>query len=126
MDLTIMIISTVSITLALIFYSIGVWSERLAKILKPKHLAFFWAGLVFDTTGTTLMMQIADGNFLNLHGLTGFLAILLMLFHAIWATLTLIKHDEARLRSFHRFSLVVWLVWLVPYIIGMVINMPGI
>ncbi|MGA3111868.1 MAG: HsmA family protein [Candidatus Bathyarchaeia archaeon] len=130
MDVTILLFSTIAITLALIFYSIGVWSERFARILKPKHLAFFWAGFVFDSTGTTLMAILAstvsNGTFLNVHAVTGVLAIVLMLFHAIWATITLVSGNERRLRSFHKFSLVVWVIWLIPYCIGFVANIPGI
>ena len=130
MDIKILLFSTIAITLALVFYSIGVWSERFAKILKPKHLAFFWAGFAFDTTGTTLMTTLAttvtNGNFLNIHAITGILAIVLMLLHAIWATITLISGNEQRLRSFHRFSLAVWLIWLIPYCIGFIANIPGI
>ena len=131
MEANILMISAIAITLALVFYSIGVWSERLARILKPKHLAFFWAGFVFDTTGTTLMTTLvatttSNGNFLDIHALTGILAIALMLFHAIWATVSLIGGNEKRLRSFHRFSLVVWVIWLIPYFIGFIANMPGV
>ena len=130
MDVNILVFSTIAITLALVFYSIGVWSERLARILKPKHLAFFWAGFVFDTAGTTLMTILvattSSGNFLNLHALTGVLAIILMLFHAIWGTLTLISGNEQRLRNFHKFSLVVWIIWLIPYCIGFIANIPGL
>jgi uncharacterized repeat protein (TIGR03987 family) len=123
MDSTILTISATAITLALVFYSIGVWSEKFAKILKPKHLFFFWIGFVFDTTGTTLMTELGTGNLLTIHGITGVLAIVLMLFHAIWATVTLIKHDEQRLKSFHKFSIIVWLIWLIPYFIGFILNM---
>jgi len=88
-------VSAIAITLALVFYSIGVWSERLARILKPKHLTFFWAGFVFDTTGTTLMTTLvtttSNGNFIDIHALTGVLAIAFMLIHAIWATISLIS-----------------------------------
>jgi uncharacterized repeat protein (TIGR03987 family) len=130
MDVTTLLFSTIAITLALVFYSIGVWSERLARILKPKHLAFFWAGFVFDTTGTTLMTTLAvtmnNGNFRDIHAITGVLAIVLMLCHAIWATLTLVSKNEKTLRSFHKFSLVVWIIWLVPYCLGFVANIPGI
>ena len=129
-EVNILVFSAIAITMALVFYSIGVWSERFAKILKPKHLAFFWAGFVFDTTGTTLMTILAsttsNGNFLSIHALTGILAIVLMLFHAIWATISLIGGNLQKLRSFHRFSLVVWLIWLIPYCIGLVANITGI
>ena len=33
-----------SITLALVFYSIGVWSERAQRVLKPWLAVVFWTG----------------------------------------------------------------------------------
>jgi uncharacterized repeat protein (TIGR03987 family) len=45
-------------------------------------------------------------------------AILLMLVHAVWASVVLARRDEAAIRSFHKFSIVVWLIWLVPYLNG--------
>jgi uncharacterized repeat protein (TIGR03987 family) len=114
-----LIVSIVSISSALIFYSIGVWSEKLASRLKPWHLILFWLGFVCDTTGTTIMSEMAGRLQFNVHGVTGALAILLMLGHALWATLVLVKKDERALATFHNFSLFVWLVWLVPYFTGM-------
>ncbi len=108
--------ASIIITLALIFYSIGVWSERLAGRLKPWHLAFFWMGLVCDTWGTGLMMDMAGGLAFDLHGVTGVLAIVLMFIHAIWATIVLLRRDERWIRNFHKFSIAVWLIWLVPYL----------
>ncbi|GAB4415721.1 MAG: HsmA family protein [Anaerolineales bacterium] len=111
------------ITSALAFYSIGVWSERLASQLKPWHLAFFWLGLVFDTWGTGLMMDMAGGLTFDIHGLTGLIAILLMLVHAIWATIVLIRKDEKMIRNFHKFSVLVWFIWLIPYFSPMLFGM---
>ncbi len=115
----ILIVSITAISSALVFYTIGVWSEKLAGRLKPWHLALFWLGLVCDTTGTTLMGDMAGRLQVNLHGLTGALAIMLMLGHALWASLVLVKNDENAIQAFHNFSLFVWLVWLVPYLTGM-------
>lgn len=109
-------IATVIITLALVFYSIGVWSERFAGILKPWHLAFFWMGFVCDTWGTGMMLEAAGGLTADLHGVTGLLAIILMFIHAVWATIVLIRKDERWIHNFHKFSVVVWLIWLVPYL----------
>lgn len=39
------LLSLILITMALVFYTIGVWSERLAGRLKAWHLIFFWADL---------------------------------------------------------------------------------
>lgn len=116
-------ISTVIITLALVFYSIGVWSERISGKLKPWHLAFFWLGFVCDTWGTGMMIEMAGGLTSDLHGLTGSLAIILMLIHAIWATIVIIRQDEKWIYSFHRFSVVVWVIWLVPYFSPMIFSM---
>lgn len=119
-----LIMAIITITLALIFYTIGVFSERKSGTLKKFHVIIFWIGLLFDTTGTTIMSIISNGgSLLSLHGITGALAIILMLFHAVWATRVFIKKDKEKLESFHKFSIVVWLIWLVPYILGMIVGM---
>jgi uncharacterized repeat protein (TIGR03987 family) len=114
------------ISLALVFYTIGVWSERIQGRLKPWHLVFFYLGLVCDTWGTGLMIEMAGGLTSDIHGVTGVIAILLMLIHAAWATVVLVRKDEKMIQNFHKFSLVVWLIWLVPYLSPMVINLPGV
>ena len=119
-------IAIVTITLALVCYTIGVWAERRAGVLKKWHAIVFWLGLVFDTTGTTVMGQIAKqngGGGSGLHGVTGLLAIGLMLFHAVWAAVVLVKKDAQKQQSFHKFSIFVWIVWLIPYVLGMVLGM---
>lgn len=120
-----MLISAIAtITLALVFYTIGVWGEKLQGELKKWHLAVFYIGLIFDTTGTTIMSKIASGGFkLNFHGITGLLAIILMLFHALWATFVLVRNDEEAKKSFHKFSIVVWLIWLIPFTSGAIFGM---
>ena len=111
------------INLALLFYSIGVWSERLQGRLKIWHTVFFWLGLVCDTWGTGLMFEFVGGMSYDIHGISGLLAIILMLVHAIWATVVLVKKDEKMIVSFHKFSIFVWLVWLIPYFSPMAFQM---
>lgn len=119
-----LIMAIITITLALVFYTVGVFSERKSGTLRKSHLILFWIGLVFDTTGTTFMSSIAKGgSLLSPHGLTGALAIGLMLFHAVWATVVYVKKDESKLHKFHKFSIIVWLIWLVPYVLGVFIGM---
>ena len=115
--------AVIVINLALLFYSIGVWSERLQGRLKIWHTAFFWLGLVCDTWGTGMMFDFVGGMSFDVHGISGLLAIILMFIHAIWATLVLVRKDEKMIVSFHKFSFFVWLVWLVPYFSPMVIGM---
>jgi uncharacterized repeat protein (TIGR03987 family) len=118
-----LIVSTILISLALFFYSIGVWSERLAGRLKGWHLVFFWGGLVFDTTGTGIMFEMAGRIGTDIHSVTGILAILLMLVHAIWATVVLVRKDEKAITNFHHFSVFVWAIWLIPYFTGFFASM---
>jgi len=106
---------------ALTLYSIGVWSERLAHRLRPWHLAFFWCGLVCDVIGTDAMRRLVGGLRLNAHGVTGALALLLMFAHAVWATLVLVRADQRAIATFHRVSIFVWSVWLIPFLSGVAI-----
>ncbi len=120
-----MIVSAALITLALVFYSLGVWAERLAHYLKPWHVAAFWVGFAFDLSVTWAMHHLAEGPFdiLEAHTFTGQIALWLMLIHAIWATrVASVGSEEAR-QGFHRYSLVVWLIWLIPYVSGMYLGM---
>jgi len=117
--------ATIIITLALVFYSIGVWSERIAGRLKPWHLLFFFLGLICDTWGTGLMFDFVGGMMFDVHGITGLIAILLMFVHAVWATVVLLKKDEKWIKNFHKFSVTVWLIWLIPYFSPMFLAIGG-
>lgn len=121
--------ASTAITLALVFYTIGVFGEARAGSLQKKHLILFWIGLACDTTGTTIMTSIArssHGAGSPLHAITGALAIVLMLFHAVWATFVLLRGDEKSREGFHKLSVGVWLIWLVPYCVGLLVGIPAI
>ncbi|MEF9953382.1 HsmA family protein [Clostridium sp.] len=125
-----LIFAIIAISLALVFYTIGVFGERRAHSLNKNHVIIFWIGLIFDTIGTISMKIIAGSGMVdvtplksNIHGITGFLAIVLMLFHAAWATYVLYKDDENKKEKFHKFSITVWAIWLIPYFVGMIIAM---
>jgi uncharacterized repeat protein (TIGR03987 family) len=120
-----LMVSVLLITLAFLFYSLGVWAERVASYLKGWHLAAFWGGFCFDVSGTYAMHRMAQGPFdlLAPHTLTGQIALWLMLLHAIWATAVVGRGSEEARKGFHRYSLFVWLVWLIPYVGGMFLAM---
>ena len=124
---TLLIISTILITCALVFYSLGVWAERIVRYLKPWHVMAFWTGFAFDVAGTWAMHMMSKGLFdlKDPHTLTGQIAIWLMLIHAIWATYVTKKGTERARRNFNKYSLVVWLIWLIPYFGGMYVGMSG-
>ena len=126
----VLITSITAITLALVFYTIGVWAEHKAKTLKWSHFIFFAIGFVADTTGTLAMSTMADhsakdsgSGIISFHGITGTLAIVLMLIHVIWAFIVLVRGSDKAKAQFHKFSIIVWGIWLIPYFIGMFMGM---
>ena len=84
----------------------------------------FWTGFLFDTAGTISMELLEPGmNWTSSHTITGQIALWLMFAHAVWATRVVRTGSPAVRARFHRFSLVVWTIWLVPYIGGMFLGM---
>jgi uncharacterized repeat protein (TIGR03987 family) len=116
-----LIIAITFIFLACILYSLGVWAEKIQGRLKIWHMLVFWLGLTADTIGTGAMGIMSGSLFqLTFHGITGMTAIILMLFHALWATIVLLQKNESMIVRFHKFSFIVWIIWLVPMVSGMV------
>lgn len=116
-------LAIVTITLALVLYTIAVFWERRDGGLRGRHLLFFVLGLACDTAGTGLMMTLAGGWRWDFHAITGGLAIVLMLLHAAWAIWVHASRDRTAAARFTKFSVTVWAVWLVPYLSGFVLNM---
>ena len=120
---TLLLTSIILMVSALICYSIGVWSEKFAGRLKAWHLIFFWIGFAADTSGTTLMSRLSGMFTLSVHSITGAAAILLMFAHAVWATIVLIRRDQRAIVGFHRLSVFVWMVWMIPFLTGLILAM---
>ena len=117
-----LIVPATIMSLAFVFYTTGVWSERVQRDLRIWHVGLFWLGLACDGTATQLMHQltVAGENAGIVHTATGFAAFWLMAIHAAWATWVLFRGSREAREGFHRYSIVVWAVWLVPYFGGMI------
>lgn len=124
-DQQFLIAAIVIISMALIFYSIGVWSERVQGGLKGWHVWAFGLGLVCDFIGTAFMAELVrlTGHDNRWHAVLGSIAIFLMAIHAVWAFWTYRKGSPEAKHNFSRFSIVVWSIWLIPYFIGMYVGM---
>lgn len=121
-----LILASGAMVIALIAYSIGVFGEKLSGTIKLQHLLFFVVGLIFDTTGTSLMSKMADqqaSSGLGLHQLTGGAALFLMGFHLIWAIWVYKKGSEQAKIKFHKFSIGVWTLWVISFVLGMLVGM---
>lgn len=121
-----LIVPAIVMSLAFVFYTAGVWTERRARQLRREHVALFWLGIVCDSAATEMMFRmiveqaaVRDWS----HTLTGGAALLLMAGHAVWATFTLARGSDTARRRFHRYSIIVWAIWLVPYLGGMLAGM---
>lgn len=122
----ILIYAVIFFTLALIFYSVGVWNERLSKRLKPWHVNLFLLGVITDAIGTWLMFENLGYIKFTPHTVSGFIAFFLMVFHYFWAAIVLKRNNEKQLINFHKFSIVVWSIWMVSYLSGMVLGIQRI
>lgn len=127
-----LILASVLISLALVSYTTGVLAERRSGTLEVWHAVAFGIGLAFDATGTWIMSMIADSSastdfattptaavLSTLMAVTGAVALLLMALHLGWAVVVLFRNRGKEKEAFHRFSLGVWALWLVPYFTGM-------
>ncbi len=107
---------------ALVFYSVGVWATFLSRQLRPRYVVLFWLGFLSDTAGTELMRRLAGSFHWSLHTASGVVALLLMFLHAVWATIVLLNRTARPAANFHRISLTVWAIWLIPFISGMLLS----
>jgi uncharacterized repeat protein (TIGR03987 family) len=119
----VIVYAVVLITAALVFYSVGVWSERLQRVLRWWHVGFFAAGLSCDLAGTVAMSRITGfqsggATLIAVMETSGMVALILMGIHLAWAVAVLLRGSARAKHTFHRFSLVVWGIWLIPYLTG--------
>ena len=107
---------------ALTCYTVGVWGARFSRRLRPWQVGLFWLGLSADSAGTELMRRLAGGFRWGLHSATGAVALGLMLVNAVWATWVLLRREERALSSYQRVAIIIWLIWLVPFVTGMLLG----
>ena len=113
-------------TLALIFYSVGIWNDFYHKQLKKWHLVMFGFGVITDSLGTLLMYLHVGHLIFTAHSISGFLGLFLMIFHFCWAFLVLRDNDHVLQKTFHRFSILVWGFWMISYISGLYLGISGL
>ena len=93
---------------------------------RPSNRPFVYAAAgsgFWFVLATVFAIVLEPGGLTFANGITGVLAIVLMLIHAIWATVVIARRNERMIVRFHRLSLVVWLIWLVPYFSPMIFGM---
>ena len=109
-------------TVALVFYTTGVWSERLYRGLKPWHVAVFALGVLADSLATGITYQFIGAIVFTPHAIFGFIALLLMTFHFLWAITVIIVKNETMKERFHQFSIFAWAVWMFSFLTGFILG----
>jgi len=110
-------IATALFTVALILYSIAIWSGRLAGELKAWHLVVFSLGVISDALGVWITIELIGAIVLTPHAIFGFTALALMVLHFIWAVFAF-KTGRQKSPHFHQFGIIVWCVWVLSYLSG--------
>ena len=118
-----LIASVILFTIAMALYTIGVWSERRTKRLKPWHVKTFLCGVTVDMLATALTYKAVGGLVFTPHAIMGFISLGLMIIHVLWAVITLRAGREKALTNFHKLSLFVWTIWMMSYLSGFALGM---
>ena len=102
------------ILVALVLYTIAIWSETIVKQLKPWIIIIFSIALICDIISTSKMYFLAGNQELNLHSVAGYAALGIMLLHFIWVILAIIGFKNLAF-YFNRYSVYAWFFWLITF-----------
>lgn len=115
------IIGIVGMLVALVLYSIGVWSAFRARKFVQRHVLFVLGGVVFDVLGTAGMFVTAGNRFLweaphTWAALVAFFGMLAVGLAGVWAVRG--SRDEL-LAKLSRWALAPWTLWAIVFVWGM-------
>lgn len=109
-------IGVIFIIIALILYTIVVWTERITRKLKLWIVFTFGGGFICDLIGTSIMFIVSKEKSFRFHQLCGYSALIIMFLHLIWAILS--KKYPKFEKYFTRFSIIAWSIWLLAFLSG--------
>ena len=118
----IILVSVISITTALIVYSIAVWSNWRAKLLTTTQVILLWIGLAADALATQMMGLSVEETTWDFHTISGYVGLGLMATLAVVGSWAKIKDRADILTSFHKYAVPVWVIWAISYATGVVIG----
>ena len=121
----ILIAGSIIVTSALIFYSIGVFTERKRKAITKNVLLFLSLGLVFDISATACMIIGSTNSPFTFHGFIGYTGLLAMIIETSLAYRYNIKFGskETVSKGLHIYTLFAYILWVAVYITGSMLVM---
>lgn len=120
----IILLSVVSITTALVLYTVAIWRTWRMQLLTTSSLVLIWLGFVADAFATQMMGLSIEGDIVwDFHTISGYTGLVLMALLAVAGSWAKWSGRENVLQSFHRYAIPVWIIWVVSYATGVVIGM---
>jgi uncharacterized repeat protein (TIGR03987 family) len=117
------LIGSITITAALLAYSVAVITEQVKKKINKVVLTFLTLAVLLDITATICMILGSSNSAFTLHGAIGYSALFAMLIdlYLIWKNY--LKYGENTSKSIHLYSLIAYIWWIVAYITGTILAM---
>jgi uncharacterized repeat protein (TIGR03987 family) len=121
----ILIIGSIVVTLSLISYSIGIFSEQRKRTLIWSVLIFLGVGLLLDIGGTTCMIIGSSNGPFTIHGIIGFTALTGMLIDNIllWNAKSKSGIGVLISKPLHLYSRIAYTWWVLVYLSGLIRSM---
>jgi uncharacterized repeat protein (TIGR03987 family) len=117
MDVSILI-GAITVTAALLAYSIAIITEQIKKKINYFILFFLTLGVILDITATSFMIYGSSNSAFTLHGMLGYSALLAMVIDTILIWKSYLKNGPTISRALHRYSLAAYIWWVIAFITG--------
>lgn len=116
----ILMIGSTVVTLALIFYLIGVLTEQRHRLITKKVLTFLTLGLICDITATACMIIGSSNSPFTFHGFIGYAALLAMIVETFLAYRFYNANGSTTQvsKGLHLYSRFAIILWVLVYITG--------
>jgi len=115
----ILIAGTIIVNLALVFYTIGILTEQLRRVVSRRVITFLTLGVIFDITATACMIAGSSSGPFTLHGILGYSSLAGMLIETVLAWKHyLSRPDHPVSRPLHLYSRFAYIWWVLAYITG--------
>ena len=115
----ILITATVIVNLALLSYTIGIFSEQRHRRVSRFAMSFLIVGVVLDVAATACMIAGSSRGPFTFHGVLGFSSLTAMIIETSLAWRHRQRFGDAEVpRGLHLYSRIAYVWWVLAYITG--------
>jgi uncharacterized repeat protein (TIGR03987 family) len=118
----ILIAGTTIVNLALIFYTLGIFTEQKKHRVTRVVMMFLTFGVSFDIVATACMIIGSENSPFTPHGILGYSSLVAMLTDTILAWRHRREHNDEKVPGwFHIYSRCAYIWWVLAYITGAIL-----